>query len=278
MRLLRWFAAIAGALILVLLIAFVALRTPDIPAETLRARYASAASQFVELEPGFVVHLRDEGPPDGPVVVLLHGSNASLHTWEEWVERLGGEYRIVTIDLQGHGLTGPTPSGCYTGSCMAETVEKVRAHLGIERLAIGGNSMGGIVSIRYALAHPERVSALILVDSAGAQFRATGTRPAGFRLAGTPVLRQLAEHITPRSLIERSLVQSTSVDRARTPDRVDRYWELLRYPGNRRATLDRFASPREPFGADMLKALAATPTLILWGEEDRLFPPEAARW
>ncbi len=204
-----------------------------------------------ELSPGFTVHLRDEGPRDAPALLLLHGSNASLHTWEPWVERLSGDYRIITLDLQGHGLTGPTPTGCYTGTCMAETVEAVRAHLGLERMAIGGNSMGGGVAIRYALAHPERVTALILVDSAGARIDSGRRPPIGFR---------------------------TSVKTAATPEKVDRYWELLRYPGNRRATIERFSAPREPLTPDGLKPLDEIPTLILWGREDQLFPPSAAEW
>lgn len=274
-RLLVGLAVAAGLLAVI----FLAVRTPDIPAEELRARYANAASQFLDLAPGFAVHVRDEGPRDAPVLLLLHGSNASLHTWEPWVARLGRDHRIVSLDLQGHGLTGPIPSGCYTGTCMAATVEQVRARLGIERLAVGGNSMGGLVAIRYALAHPDRVSALVLVDSAGAQVRpGGGSRPLGFRIAAMPGVRQLAEHITPRAMIERSLDQSTSVKAAATPDRVDRYWELLRHPGNRAATIARFSTPREPFDAQTLKPLAGLPVLILWGREDRLFPPEAAEW
>lgn len=273
-RLLAWLALAAGALALL----FAAVRTPDVPVETLRARYASPASMFLEVAPGFAVHVRDEGPRDAPVLLLLHGSNASLHTWEPWVERLGGQYRIVSLDLQGHGLTGPIPTGCYAGSCMAETVEQVRARLGIAQMAVGGNSMGGLVAIRYALAHPDRVTSLVLVDSAGAQLAGGGRRPLGFRIAGIPGVRTLAEHITPRALIERSLDQSTSVKSAASPEKVDRYWELLRHPGNRAATIARFATPREPFGADMLKALSNLPVLILWGREDRLFPPAAAEW
>ncbi|WP_448582066.1 alpha/beta fold hydrolase [Thermaurantiacus sp.] len=267
-------AVVAG----LLLLAFLAVRTPDVPAEILQARYGSPASQFLEVAAGFRVHVRDEGPRDAPVLLLLHGSNASLHTWEPWVERLSNDWRIISLDLQGHGLTGPIPSGCYSGSCMAKTVEDVRARLGIERMAVGGNSMGGLVAIRYALAHPDRVTALVLVDSAGAQLASGGRRPLGFRIAAVPGVRALAEHITPRSLIARSLDQSTSIKSAASPEKVDRYWELLRHPGNREATIVRFATPREPFSADMLKALGEVPVLILWGREDRLFPPAAAAW
>jgi pimeloyl-ACP methyl ester carboxylesterase len=273
----RW-PWVLAALLGLLFAAFLALRTPDIPAAELRARYGSTTSQYIELSPGFTVHIRDEGPRDAPALLLIHGSNASLHTWEPWVKRLSGRYRVVTLDLQGHGLTGERPDRCYSRTCMLDTVELLRAKLGIERMAIGGNSMGGAVSWAYALAHPDRVSALILVDSAGAQLDPGQPRPIGFRIARTPVLRNLMETITPRSMIAASLDQSVTVKAVAGPADVDRYWELLRYPGNRRATLDRFATTPEPVSLATFAPLATMPTLILWGEEDRLFAPEAALW
>jgi len=258
--------------------AFFLLRTPDVPANELRAKYGSPESQYVELLPGFEVHLRDEGPKDAPALFLIHGSNASLHTWEAWVVRLTPGYRVISLDLQGHGLTGPHPAACYSRACMVQTVEAVRLRLGIEKLAIGGNSMGGGVAWAYALAHPERTAAIILVDSAGAQVKADRAPPIGFRVAQMPGIRSLGEIITPRALIERSLDQSVSVKSVASPEAVDRYWELLRYPGNRAATLDRFGTPREPVSKATFAPLRDVPTLILWGEEDRLFPPAAARW
>jgi pimeloyl-ACP methyl ester carboxylesterase len=273
-RLFGWLALGAG----LVAAAFLALRTPDIPAETLRARYAGPASQFVELSPGFRVHLRDEGPRGAPALFLIHGSNASLHTWEPWVARLSDRFRVVSLDLQGHGLTGPIPSACYTADCMAGTVEAVRATLGIERIAIAGNSMGGGVALAYALAHPDRVVALILVDSGGAPVRREGGPPIGFRIAQTPVLRDIAAEITPRSMIERTLEASVSVKSVASEAAVDRYWELLRYPGTREATMQRFASPRREITAETLAPLRSIPTLILWGEEDALIPVSAARW
>jgi pimeloyl-ACP methyl ester carboxylesterase len=267
-----WLALVAGLLAIVYLL----VRTPDIPADEARAKYGNAESQLVEVSPDFRVHVRDEG--SGPALLLIHGSNASLHTWEPWVALLKDRYRVVTLDLQGHGLTGPIPSRCYSRECMVETVESVRAKLGIERLAIGGNSMGGAVSWAYALAHPERVSALILVDSAGAQVKAERPPPIGFRILQMPGVRNLAETITPRSLVESSLLQSVSVKSAASDEKVTRYWELLRYPGNRRATLDRSQAPRTPVSLETFAPLRDVPTLILWGREDKLFAPAAAEW
>lgn len=273
-KLLFGLAVVAGLLGL----AFLLLRTPDVPVETLRERYANAESEFLEVSPGLTVHLRDEGPRQAPALFLIHGSNASLHTWEPWSQLLSPGYRVITLDLQGHGLTGAHPARCYSRECMVETVEAVRQHLGIERIVIGGNSMGGAVSWAYAMAHPDRTAAVILVDSAGAQIASDRLPPIGFRIAQMPGVRNLAEHITPRSLIERSLDQSVSVKSVASPADIDRYWELLRHPDNRRATLDRFGTPRQPIGKADFAALSGIPTLILWGEQDRLFPPAHAIW
>lgn len=259
-------------------VAFLTLRTPDIPIDTLRASYASPASQFVEVAPGFQVHLRDEGPRDGPVLLLIHGSNGSLHTWEPWVARLSDRFRIVSLDLQGHGLTGPIPSGCYTKECMAGTVEAVRATLGIDRLAIAGNSMGGAVSLAYALAHPERVAGLILVDSGGAPVDSPRPPPIGFRIASSPLLAPIAAEITPRGLVMETLQQSVSVQAVASEEAATRYWELLRRPGNRDATMARWAQGWTRFSANGLEPLQDIPVLILWGAEDRLTPVAAANW
>jgi pimeloyl-ACP methyl ester carboxylesterase len=99
--------------------------------------------------------------------MLLHGSNASLHTWEPWVALLGDEYRIVSVDLPGHRLTGRVPDDDDSMAAFVATVAAVADHLGIDRFALGGNSMGGGVTWQFALAHPERVSAMILVDAVG---------------------------------------------------------------------------------------------------------------
>ncbi|WP_372914871.1 alpha/beta fold hydrolase [Sandarakinorhabdus sp.] len=253
--------------------------TPDIPVDTLRAKYATAASQFVELTPGTVIHVRDEGPRAGFPVVLVHGSNASLHTWEPWTQRLTAKgYRVISLDLPAHGLSGPMPQGFYTSTAYVGIVEALVDRLGLTRFALGGNSMGGGVAWRYAVRHPDRLSALILVDASGKPMAKGSAPPLGFRLARVPVARDILATITPRSLIERSFKQSVSNQAIATPAMVDRYWELLRYPGNRRATVQRFGQYSGDDGAaGKLKGLAV-PTLILWGREDKLIPVSVAAW
>lgn len=274
-RLGKWLLGIA----IVLVAAFLVLRTPDTDPAAMKAKYGDAPSQFVDLGNGLTVHLRDEGPRDAPVIVLLHGSNADLHTWGPWTSRLTGQYRVVRFDQIGHGLTGPDPRGTYRPEDYVETVERVAGKLGLGRFVVAGNSMGGAIAARYALAHPERLAGLVLIDAGGAPPAAKrqGGGNIGFTLARTPGVNLLVESITPRSLIERSLKQTIVDDALVTPAMVDRYWELLRYPGNRAATAIRFGRPRVPFTAAELAAIKI-PTLILWGEEDPLTTVDGARF
>jgi pimeloyl-ACP methyl ester carboxylesterase len=272
----RW-PIVLGVIVVVLVALFLWARTPDLPAAELRAKYANAESEFVEVSPGLTIHLRDEGPPLAPAVVLLHGSNASLHTWEPWVEQLKATHRVISYDQPGHGLTGPHPRDCYTAVCFTQVVEAVAKNRKLDRFVLAGNSMGGWIAWNYALAHPERLAGLVLVDASGASLPSEiePKLPIGFRIARTPVLNRLMRQITPRSMVEKSLRQSVSVQASVTPQVVDRYWELLRYPGNRRATGLRFSMPRETADLDKL-ARIATPTLLIWGGEDKLVPVEAS--
>jgi pimeloyl-ACP methyl ester carboxylesterase len=277
----RWWRRLAIALlaiIAILAVLWIVFRVDDIPVATLRAKYGSPASQYVELAPGTVIHLRDEGPRDGFPIVLLHGSSASLHTWEPWVARLTPRFRVISFDFPAHGLSGPVPSRDYSADSYVKITEKVVAHLGLTRFALGGNSMGGGVAWRYAAANPDKVAALILVDAAGQPPKGPGkSTPLGFRIANTPVLRDIAATVTPRALLESSFKQSVSVQAIATPAMIDRYWELLRYPGNRQATLDRFGGYRAPASTAAVAGITA-PTLILWGRDDAVIPVEAAAW
>jgi pimeloyl-ACP methyl ester carboxylesterase len=279
----KWLWRGVLALLAVLVIAFLIFRTPDTDAAAMRAKYGGAPSQFVDIGEGVTVHLRDEGPRGAPVLVLLHGSNADLHTWEPWVAALKGKYRVIRFDQVGHGLTGPDPEGDYSTANFVADIGAVADKLGLKQFILGGNSMGGKHALAYAIAHPERLTGLVLVDGSGGPMLKLDRKEKkdsgniGFTIARMPGVNLIAEQITPRSLIQQSLEQSVSVKSVASPAAVDRYWELLRYPGNRAATMARFSLPYDPLSpADIAKV--TTPTLILWGEEDRIIPVEAGQW
>lgn len=265
------------ALVVLLVGGWLALRVPDISVAELRAKYASPASQFVEVLPGLTVHLRDEGPRSAPVLVLLHGSNASLHTWEPWVARLRDRYRIVSLDLAAHGLTGADPQRDYSTAKSARIVAAVADRLGLRRFVLGGNSMGGGIAARFAVTYPDRLDGLILVDAGGQPTAGDRDIPLAFRIAEIPGVRDIVAGITPRWLVANGLQGAVSVKSVLTDAAIDRYWELLRFPGNRSATLDRFG---QGYGSVSPAELARVkmPTLILWGREDRFIPVASARW
>lgn len=266
------------AVLLVIVAIFVALRTPDTDRDAMIAKYGGPDASFAAGPAGQRIHYRDQGRRDGRTIVLLHGSNSSLQTWEPLVKRLGGDYRIVTLDLPGHGLTGGTPDKDYSAAGMIAAVDVVAAKLGLDHFILGGNSMGGWVAWRYALAEPGRVDALLLLDAAGMPLRKGEKAPEsnlGFRLLKNPAGRWLAGQITPRSLVEKSLRQSVAKTGIVDDAMVDRYWELLRFPGNREATALRATLDREPAMADRIGEIKV-PVLILFGKQDRLINPSAA--
>ncbi len=281
----KWFRRGLLALLAVLVIAFLIFRTPDTDAAEMRAKYGAPPSQFVEIGGGVKVHLRDEGPKDAPAIIFLHGSNADLHTWDPWVEALKGTYRVIRFDQVGHGLTGPDPKDDYSRDNYVADILEVADKLGLKTFVLGGNSMGGKHALAFAVKHPERLTGLVLVDAAGGPMLKLARKKdddsdsgnIGFKIARMPGVNLLVEQITPRSLIAQSLEQSVSVKSVASEATVDRYWELLRYPGNRRATLKRFSLPYDPLSEAEI-ARVTVPTLIQWGEEDRLIPLAAGQW
>jgi pimeloyl-ACP methyl ester carboxylesterase len=274
-RFLKW---TLGLFLLALLAGFALGYTPDTDPAEMRAKYATPASQYVDVGGGLTMHVRDEGKRDGPVLVLLHGSNSSLHAWEPWVARLKDRYRIISVDQIGHGLTGPNPTGQYDGAAFVGTLDALLTKLGVNKFALAGNSMGGYVAWEYALAHPDKLTHLVLVDAAGPPDDPNKQLPIGFRIAFTPGLNRIMNVISPRSLFETSLHQSVSNQAIVTPAVIDRYWELNRYPGNRNATRLRFGEYNKRGRSVARLGAIKVPTLIMWGAEDKLIPVSGADW
>ncbi len=272
------FLAASAGFAAVVAVAFLALRTPDADREEMIAKYGGPAATFAEGAGGMRVHWRDQGCRDCPAIIFLHGSNASLHSFEAMIAELAGEYRVITYDQPGHGLTGPHPRDDYSAAGMFEALNAVANAARLDRFYLGGNSMGGWVAWRYALSYPDRVEGLILIDAVGAPLRegeAAAPLNLGFRLMRNPMLRPLMSQITPRSLVEKSLQDTVADPSIVTDVMVDRYWELLRFPGNRRASAIRASADREPDFFERIPEIAE-PTLLLWGAEDKLIFASAA--
>lgn len=263
-----------GALLFLSAIAMWMSRAPDWPVEALVARWAPPPSQFIDLD-GQLVHLRDVGPSDDPEpLVLVHGAASSLHTWEGWVQALGGRRRIISFDLPGFGLSGPNADGHYGGERDARFVLALMDRLQVQRFAIGGNSLGGEVAWRTVLLAPQRVTRLILVDATGP---ASGRDAVslGSLLARLPLLPRVLDVVLPRPLVVAGLRRAYGDPARIDAALVDRHYELLLREGNRQALVQRFAQREPGQDAERLSELKL-PTLILWGGRDRLLPPARA--
>jgi pimeloyl-ACP methyl ester carboxylesterase len=237
---------------------------PDVPVATLLPAYGGGASKFVEVQ-GLSVHYRDEGT--GTPLVLLHGTGASLHTWNVWAAALSPHYRVLRMDLPGFGLTGPNRSADYSIPAYVAFLESFREAMGLNRFALAGNSLGGEIAWSYAVTYPDRLSALILVDSAGFPLERTSLV---FTLARIPVLSTLLGWADPGPMVSRTLREAYGEPGRVTPELVQRYRRLALRDGNRAAFVARAQAPRVDRSAQL--SLLRVPTLILWGRKDRLIP------
>lgn len=289
----RFIFILLGLLLSVIVIAalaFAAFRAPDRSVAEL-AQWQLPDSEFIDIE-GTQAHVvqsglcrqrmsknavKDEirfGIEPRPVVVLLHGTSASLHTWQGWAEQLDQDYCVIRMDLPGFGLTGPfaDEAKSYHSDNYADFVIQVLDKLHVPKASLVGNSLGGKVAWLTAVNYPKRVDKLVLIDASG--YPATPKHvPIGFKLAQYPKLDPLIKRVLPRSVVQKSLLSVYADDTKVTDTLVDRYYQLTLRAGNRGALgrrMREFDSPNQP---DLIQTITA-PTLILWGEQDDLIPLE----
>ncbi|MDP3491266.1 MAG: alpha/beta hydrolase [Phenylobacterium sp.] len=247
----------------------------DIPYAELEARYGSEASRYMDLPGDLRVHYRDEGNPEAEItLVMVHGFAASLHAWEPWVERLEGDYRLVSLDLPGHGLTRAPDGYQSSPEGQVAVVDAVATRLGLPPFVLTGNSMGGGVAWRYALAHPQKVRGLVLVNAAGWPEATEGegdSRPLVFKLLENPAGRMVLRNLDPRPLAGRGLRQAYGDEALVTPALIDRYVELARAPGHRAILTDPRRRSADPVTPETFAAITA-PTLVMVGALDQVIP------
>jgi len=260
-----------GFLILLIIVLF---GYQDIPLEDLKAKYTNAASAFIKVG-GMDVHYRDEGPStDSIPIVLIHGTGASLHTFEDWVSELKTKHRVVSMDLPAYGLTGPFPNREYSITNYVEFVKDFLTKIGIEKCILGGNSLGGGIAWNFTVAYPEMVEKLILIDASGYPSQSKST-PLAFQVARMPIIKNIFTFITPR-FVARASVENVYADKSKVSDELaDRYFELTLRKGNRQAFIDRFEAKRDVTAYSKIKSIEQE-TLVLWGAEDDLIQVENA--
>lgn len=268
-----------GGIFLLMVLFLASLYRQDISPDEVNLKYLSPESQFIEVG-GIRVHVRVKG--EGEPIFLLHGSFASLHTWEPWQEELSPYYQTISLDFPGHGLTGPDSLKRYSTKDYSQLVYELAKKLNLPKYHLAGNSMGGGVALQLASDHPEQVLSLNLIDAAGA----TAPEPKKadsstqkktslggawiFQVARHPVFSKLLLSCTPKFLFVLNMKQVYGDDSKVTDEVTTRYYELMLREGNRQASLDRLSMPRK--GNSIQFERLTMPTLILWGALDTWIP------
>lgn len=247
----------------------------DIPKQEMIKKYTNSDSKFIPIM-GMNVHYRDQGNAlDSIPLVLIHGTSSSLHTWEKVSTILNqpsyGNKRVISLDMPAFGLTGPNPANAYSYDHFIQVIDSLLIKLQVTKCIIGGNSLGGGTAWHYAVAYPNKVEKLILIDASGYP-KKNEKGSLGFKIAQIPVINNLLLYITPKSLVKKS-IEGVYFDKNLIQEStITRYHDLLLCEGNRRAALSLFKHPFVQNEA-LIKTIQ-TPTLILWGRADQLISVE----
>lgn len=224
---------------------------------------------------GRLVNVLDTGDPTRPAIVLLHGLAGCWQNWLQTIPPLAADHRVIALDLPGFGES-PMPADPISVSGYARMVLELLDALGVQRATIVGNSMGGFVGCEMAIRFPQRVERLVLVAGAGLSLRhMRHERKRGLRARGENLLffglGRLARHtnlVVRRRRLRRGLLLLVVAH----PEQLSGPLILEQAHGAGKpgfgAALD--AMTAYPI-RDRLGEIAC-PTLIVWGQEDRLVP------
>ncbi len=226
-------------------------------------KYTNSASKFLDLG-SLKVHYRDEG--DGKPIVMVHGLGGFLQMWDGWAEDFSKDHRVIRMDLPMAGLTGPIDHlpDQPTIDVFVEFLHGFIMTLGIDDFHLAGNSLGGWIAWEYAVAHPEKVDKLILIDAAGLIDIKDG--PKAVKLSRGPFGKLFLKSGVPKWVVKSFYKGAYGDKKQVTDERVTRFYEILNREGNLRAFYD-LSNYDIELDKDKVNGLSM-PTLILWGQDD----------
>ena len=218
------------------------------------------------------VRLRVAETGAGPPVVLLHGLLVDHRSWDGVMAVLGHEFRVVAPDLPGFGDSEkPPPSRFpYGVAAFSEAIADLYAGLGLGRAALVGHALGGAVALTLAAQHPELVQKLVLVDALCYEAPVDLAR----RLALLPVVGGfLMKQLWGRAAFRAFFRDRMLSPRAEVPtERIDRYYDAFNTPAARGSALATLRATVDLRTVVAYTTRIQTPTLVLWGRGDRVYP------
>ncbi len=234
---------------------------------------ADEDSEFIAIN-DLEIHVKKTGQGE-PVFVLLHGFAASLYSWHAVMEPLSRLGTVIAFDRPGFGLSehpirwqGQNP---YSAETQVELVTRLLDHYGVKQAVLVGNSAGGTVAMQMALAHPERISALILVDPA---IYHGGGAPGWLQpVLASPQMRRLGPLVSRQILARgRELIKLAWHDPSRLPTEMEEYYLKPFKVENWDKSFWEFTLASRPTGLAHRLSELSMPTLVITGDDDRIVP------
>ncbi len=262
---------------MIMVLAGLLLWTPDLSFDRLKAFYETPQSQLLQT-PESLVFSEDTDPKNetAPTVVLIHGLGSSLQTWDEWVRLLKPQMRVVRFDVPGFGLSSAPASHDYSDAADLRRLEQFLESKKLKTFVLVGHALGARMAWTYAAKHPESVTHLVLLSPEGSPSSPSKGSENGAQLASlptydTPFYFELIRFTCPKWAVKVILENAFADPGLMTEQTLSRYHDMLLAPGVRASMLDRMS---QSMGLELSVALKSidTPTLIVWGEEDRISP------
>ena len=257
----------------ILLIVFWFARPYDVDFDEARSKVPFAEySHFANL--GEVkIHYQEKGT--GVPLLLIHGFTSSTFSWKDVFEPLSHSFRVIAVDLKGHGFSDK-PDGDYTRRAQAALIVQLLDYLKIDKAWLVGNSMGSEIALNVALLNGPRVAGLVLINSSGINVEGGQSLAPGY--IRIPVLGRLlvALALTSDRLVRSGLEKSFFDDSKITDERVAAYHLPLKTRGGQLAAV-RARMQAGQFPIEQELGRVKIPTLIIWGAEDVVIPPAAGR-
>jgi pimeloyl-ACP methyl ester carboxylesterase len=230
-------------------------------------------SEFIDIN-GLTIHVKKMGQGE-PVFILLHGFAASLYSWQIVMEPLSQLGTVIAYDRPGFGLSehpliwqGKNP---YSAEAQVELVLGLLDHFGVKQAILVGNSAGGTVSMQVALAHPERVSALVLVDAA--IYQGGGTPGWLHPLLATPQMRHLGPLIARQILSHgQDLIKLAWHDPSQLPPEMLQLYPKPFQVENWDKALWEFTLANHTTDLPEHLDEITLPVLVVTGDDDRIVP------
>lgn len=241
---------------------------PNLTKSEILEKYTDGESKFIEVRSNRV-HYKDQG--QGEILLLIHGTASSLHTWDMWSQAFADHFRVIRMDLPGFGLTGPDVSNSYEIEDDVTFISEFLDKLAVSNAHFVGSSLGGRIAWEYSLEYPNQVKSLTLINALGYKQESW---PPAIQLAMLPGMETLMPKLSSRFVYSQSLKDIYFDHSLIGDDTIDRYYELSLYPGNAEAFPKRVKAKLDD--QEQRVNQIAAPTLILWGVEDRYFPVKNA--